>query len=72
MFYIEKTVGDYVKAALGTDEFENILRKYVVDISELTTSQYRDFKGILIVLDLYTVLYPNNLSSYVVRFSPDE
>ena len=72
MFYIEKVIGDYVKAALGTKEFERIIRRYVVDISELTTTQFQTFIGILTVLDLYEELLPSDISSYVVRFSPDE
>ena len=72
MFYMENIDRPCGKIALGTEEFDRVIRKYVVNINELTTTQYQLFKGTLFALDLFKELVPNDRSSYVVRFSPDE
>lgn len=72
MFYIADTHRPYSQHAVGTTGFQRIMREYVIDVSELTNDQYQTFKGTLFALDLLKELVPDDTSSYVVRFTPDE
>jgi hypothetical protein len=72
MFYLENKGRPQGKIVLGTEEFERVIREYVINVYELTTTQYQLFIGTLIALDLYKELIPNYGSGYVARFSPDE
>lgn len=72
MFYIVNMRRPCDKFALGTEEFERIIRDYIIDISELTYDQYQTFKGTLYAFDLLRELVPDDTSGYEVRFSPDE
>lgn len=72
MFYIVNMRRPYDKFALGTVEFERVIREYVIDISALSTAQFQTFKGTLFALDLLKELVPSGTSNYVVGFSPDE
>lgn len=72
MFYIANLLKPFTKAPLGSKEFENIIRDYVIDASELSHDQYQTFTGALVALDLYKEFIPDDSSHYMVRFSPDE
>lgn len=72
MFYLENKDRPQGKIALGSVEFERVIREYVINISALTTTQYQTFLGTLIALDLHEELLPSVWSSWVARFSPDE
>ena len=72
MFYIADTHRPYSQHGIGTAGFQRIVCEYVVDVSELTNDQYQTFKGTLFALDLLKELVPDDTSSYVVRFTPDE
>ena len=72
MFYLENKRRPQGKFALGTEEFERIIRDYIIDISELTYDQYQTFKGTLYAFDLLRELVPDDTSGYVVGFDPDE
>jgi len=72
MFYLVNIDKPCGMIALGTEEFVRAICMYVININELTTSQYQTFIGTLFALDLHKELVPNPFSSYVVRFSPDE
>lgn len=72
MFYIVNLLKPSPKAPLGSKEFENIIRDYVIDVSELSHAQYQTFIGALSVLDLYKEFIPDVSSHYVVGFSPNE
>lgn len=72
MFYIIDVQRPHFEVALGTAEFERIIYRYVIDISELTVAQYETFKGALFAFDLLKELIPDDTSKFVVRFYPDE
>lgn len=72
MFYVVNMQKPHLEIVLGTDRFKRIIHNYILDISELTTTQYETFIGTLFALDLLNELSPDDMSSYVVRFSPDE
>lgn len=73
MFYIANLLKPLSpNAALGTKEFEDTIRNYVLDTSELSPDQYQTFTGALAVLDLYRELVSDDSSHFMVRFTPDE
>ena len=72
MFYLENKDRPQGKIALGSVEFERVIREYVININALTTTQYQTFIGTLIALDLHEELLPSVWSSWVARYSPDE
>lgn len=72
MFYIVNLLRPFNKAVLGSKEFEDIIRDYVIDASELSHDQYQTFTGALLALDLCREFTPDDSSHYVVRFSPNE
>lgn len=72
MFYIVNKGRPYNEHDIGTTGFQRIMRECVIDVSELTYDQYQTFKGTLFALDLLKELVPEDTSSYVVRFTPDE
>lgn len=72
MFYIVNLLRPFTKAPLGSKEFKDIIRDYVIDVTELSHDQYQTFIGALSVLDLYKEFIPDDSSHYMVRFSPNE
>lgn len=71
MFYIVNIQRPFTKAPLGSEEFKDIIRDYVIDVTELSHDQYQTFVGALTVLDLYKEFIPDDRSHYMVRFSPN-
>ena len=71
MFYIVNIQRPYNEHDIGSVEFQRIIRRYVIDVSELTFDQYQTFKGTLYAFDLLDELVPSDISRYVVRFCLD-